>query len=286
MAKISKKDRARRLIAENSGLFQCPICRGPAEIDGYSLRCSTSHTFDLARKGYLNLLVSGKAPVYEQELFQARQQISSAGFFDPLIDKLVGIIRVYHSSANLDLRILDAGCGEGSHLYRLVNKLDRQAVCIGADIAKSAINLAANHSADILWCVADLAGLPLQDRSISVILNILAPANYGEFARILHDGGIVIKVVPGPDYLKELRSSGSAETYSNQRVIEHFQEEAVLLEQHRVSYEFEIAQKLWPHLVGMTPLTWSQDQEKLLEAVQDQNRVTGDFTVLVGSFCP
>ena len=37
----------------------------------------------------------------------------------------------------------------------------------------------------ILYGVADLARLPFQNRTIDVVLNILSPANYGEFYRIL-----------------------------------------------------------------------------------------------------
>ncbi|NLM68992.1 MAG: methyltransferase domain-containing protein [Firmicutes bacterium] len=281
MKAISKKDRARSLIAANLELFQCPVCGGAVGLEQYSLKCDRNHTFDLARKGYLNLLTDHKAPAYDLSLFAARQQVAAACFFDPLILKLAEIIRD-HSQQILELRILDAGCGEGSHLFRLHQVLNQPALCVGVDIAKGGINLAASRTADILWCVADLAQLPFQKGSFDVVLNILAPANYGEFTRIAAEPGLIIKVVPGPKYLQELRHQRQGEAYSNQEVVEHFQERLKLIATEEVNYSFTATQDLWPHLVAMTPLTWSQDQTRLLQAVQDQERVTVDLTILVG----
>lgn len=58
-----------------------------------------------------------------------------------------------------------------------------------------------------MWFVADLANLPIADQSVAVIMNILSPANYQEFKRVLVDDGLIIKVVPRSDYLAELREA-------------------------------------------------------------------------------
>lgn len=50
-----------------------------------------------------------------------------------------------------------------------------------------------------------MAKSPFGDQSFHIILNILSPSNYKEFKRLLVQDGLVIKVVPRPDYLKELR---------------------------------------------------------------------------------
>src|SRR5699024_11433583 len=57
-----------------------------------------------------------------------------------------------------------------------------------------------------LWLVGDLANTPIGDGSCQVILNIFSPANYMEFKRVLAPNGLVEKVVPRANYLKELRS--------------------------------------------------------------------------------
>ncbi len=55
--------------------------------------------------------------------------------------------------------------------------------------------------------IGDLANLPLLDNSIDILLNLLSPANYQEFARVLKPGGLLIKVIPGSEYLKEVRQA-------------------------------------------------------------------------------
>ena len=98
---IKKKDRIRGLIENNEALFRCPVCNGAMFMDGYSLSCSESHNFDLARKGYLNLLLSGNAPVYSRDLFEARHEVCRAGFYGPLIERIAEIIAVYRDASNL-----------------------------------------------------------------------------------------------------------------------------------------------------------------------------------------
>ena len=48
------------------------------------------------------------------------------------------------------------------------------------------------------------------------------------FKRVLKPAGVIIKVIPGQDYLQELRDVVGVEqgkpTYSNEQVIKHFEE--------------------------------------------------------------
>jgi 23S rRNA (guanine745-N1)-methyltransferase len=52
---------------------------------------------------------------------------------------------------------------------------------------------------------ADGAHLPLTTGSLPFILNVFAPSEYEDFARVA-PGGILIKVVPGERHMHELRS--------------------------------------------------------------------------------
>jgi 23S rRNA (guanine745-N1)-methyltransferase len=47
--------------------------------------------------------------------------------------------------------------------------------------------------------------LPVADGSIDVVLDVFAPRNAGEFARVLAPGGVLVTVTPEPDHLLELR---------------------------------------------------------------------------------
>lgn len=288
---IKKKDRARELMRMNQEIFKCPVCNKSMVInDSNSLTCDSNHCFDLAKKGYVNLLTSSNAPSYSKELFQARHKVCEAGFYDPLIDKLAQIISKYQNSINKEVaNIIDAGCGEGSHIYSIYEKIKSglENNFIGVDISKDSINIAASNNADIIWCVADLARLPFQNRTIDVVLNILSPANYGEFYRILSDDGIVIKVVPNSQYLKELReivySGNENATYSNDKVVNHFQEKLDVIDIKNINYKFDINKELLHHLVRMTPLTWGESDEKLHSILEkDIFSITVDLDIIIG----
>lgn len=288
---IKKKDRARKLIKKSKEIFKCPICNGFMSIDdSNSLTCNSNHCFDLAKKGYINLLTSSGVPSYSKELFQARHKVIEAGFYDPLIDKLVEIICEHQKYINKEkVNILDAGCGEGSHIYSIYEniKADFNDNFIGVDISKDSINIAASNNTNIIWCVADLARLPFQKNSLDIILNILSPANYGEFYRILSDDGVVIKVVPNSQYLKELRetvySDNENATYSNDKVINHFKERLEVINTKNINYKFDISKELLPYLIKMTPLTWGESADKLNSILEkDISSITIDLDIIIG----
>ncbi|RBO11051.1 methyltransferase domain-containing protein, partial [Pantoea sp. 3_1284] len=82
-----------------------------------------------------------------------------------------------------------------------------ESIGIGIDLAKEGIAAASKAYPDIIWSVADLAAMPFADAQVDAILNILSPANYAEFSRLLKPGGVVMKVVPESGYLLELREA-------------------------------------------------------------------------------
>lgn len=168
---------------------------------------------------------------YDEDLFRSRNIISGSGFFDPMLEVIDNLILENIKSSNAeDIKILDAGCGEGSHLGHIINglysKITGNIQGVGVDISKEGILMASKAFFDIIWCVGDLANLPFRDDQFDVILNILSPSNYREFGRVLKGRGILIKVVPGRDYLVELRNifydGESKRVYSNEKIIEHY----------------------------------------------------------------
>jgi 23S rRNA (guanine745-N1)-methyltransferase len=285
--RTKKIDRARGLVKTKQYLFKCPICSGQMFIDDHkSLACHNNHSFDFSKKGYLNLLTAANSPSYSRELFAARHQVCLAGFYDPLIDKLIEIINAHFPD---NKAVLDAGCGEGSHIYDIYRKTQEKSdnVFAGADISKDSINIAASNNADIIWCVADLAKLPFLDKTFDIVLNILSPANYSEFQRILHDEGRIIKVVPGPQYLRELRGiiyqGEKTVDYSNREVVKYFRHKLNLVDTYDIQYEFAVHDELWPHLIKMTPLIWGSSEEKLIDILNTKvPQITVDLMILTG----
>lgn len=288
---IKKKDRIRELIQNNNNLFKCPICSGTMIMNDFgSLTCNLKHNFDLSKKGYLNLLVSGKAPVYSKKLFEARHRVCKTGFYAPLLNKLAQILDEYKKSRdNKKIKILDTGCGEGSHIYSISQraKENQGNIYVGVDISKDSISIAARNNAHIIWCVADLTRLPFQNKSFDVALNILSPANYGEFDRILNDSGIVIKVVPGSSYLKELREiiyiDKDIPDYSNSKVIDYFKQKLDIEDIQNINYKFDVSEELLPYFIKMTPLTWGKSIEKLNNVYKKNiSSITVDLTLIIG----
>src|SRR5699024_7719359 len=116
--------------------------------------------------------------------------------------------------------ILDAGCGEGSHLQKVTETVGNVATTrMGLDVSKEGVIMAAKNYKDTIWLVGDLANTPIGDGSCQVILNIFSPANYMEFKRVLPRNCLVVIVGTHSIYLKELRQVIIPETsnvmYSN-----------------------------------------------------------------------
>lgn len=287
--KIKKRERAIRMIQERKHFLKCPICSNPMYIDpSKSLTCKRGHSYDLSKKGTINFLGNSCKLIYSKELFEARNAVCEAGFYDQLLVELVDMISRYQQKRNRKLNILDIGCGEGSHISGIFRRVDarKQTLFIGMDISKDSINIAARNEMDIIWCVGDLAKLPFMDQSIDIALNIFSPANYGEFERVLKDDGIVIKVVPGSNYLKEIREvfyeGEEKSTYSNDRTLNYFEQKMEILDVKEVQYFFPVAKEMLSPFVQMTPLTWEKDQSRLNNLKQPIQGLTADFTIIIG----
>lgn len=279
-------------LSKHDTLFTCPICSSPMKVDNLkSLKCSNSHTFDITKQGYLNLLLQQNKTHYDKTLFEARRNIiADSGFFDQLTTALTQIISEQIPSKE-KLNIIDMGTGEGTHLANIVQTLkstfEKKVTGIGIDISKEGILEAAKSYEEIIWIVADLAHTPLADKSCNLILNILSPSNYSQFNRVLKDDGIVIKVVPGENYLAELRShfyqQSDKEDYSNAKVTEHFKEHFNIVEEKTIHYVKSLDSSGMKDLIKMTPLTWNVNESVVESFLETEiSEITVDLEILIG----
>lgn len=256
-----------------------------------SIVCLNNHCFDLSKKGYVNLLLNPVKTDYGKKMFTSRAIICKSGFFDPMIEQISDFIIKETHNKNIDkIKILDVGCGEGSHLVRLISSLHSMA-CItvqgfGIDISKEGIQIASRKYPDIIWCVANLAKIPFADKQFNIILNIFSPSNYAEFNRIIKEDGILVKVIPGNYYLKELRSAfydkTDKQTYSNERVVELFSNNFKIVDTRQILYSIAEKENI-EHLIKMTPLSWGATDEKIQEVLHiGINNITVDLTIILG----
>ncbi|EOB31899.1 23S_rRNA m1G745 methyltransferase, partial [Streptococcus mitis 13/39] len=199
--------------------------------DAGSLRCNNRHSFDLAKFGYVNLAPQIKQSAnYDKENFQNRQEILESGFYQAILEVVSDLL----SNSKNAKTILDIGCGEGFYSRKLQEShLDKTFYAF--DISKDSVQIAAKSEPNwaVNWFVGDLARLPIKDASMDILLDIFSPANYGEFRRVLSKDGILIKVIPTKNHLKEIRQKVQDQLtnkdYSNQDIKNHFQEHFTIL---------------------------------------------------------
>lgn len=261
-------------------LLRCPRCFAALHITGGSLLCANGHCYDVSTRGTLNFAPDAKQSKYDKTLFESRTSVLENGFYDGLMEIIKQLLAAH---APKNQTILDAGCGEGYYSARLQTHyaaFGQRPNCFGVDLSKDAIALAAKRGVPPLFFVADLAKLPFCDASADVILNILSPAHYAEFARVLKPNGVLIKIAPGDAYLCELRAGLNASKHSSGPVRTHFEanNDVINMQEYKATLPINAGQRV--DFATMTPLTFGIDATKAdLSAV---NEITLDFHIMTG----
>lgn len=275
----------------------CPVCGNPFTQSGTMLKCVQGHSFDIAREGYVNL--SRKTlPGDSREMLMARRDFFEHDYYRPISDAINALMRS-HLDLTMPLTpmtILDAGCGEGYYIDRLRHSLtdysegtgaidkpaslsskdmgvidnpvslaSRDVRCVGLDISKEAIKLAARRYRQVCFVVANLKErLVIADQALDAITNIFAPRNADEFARILVPGGLLLIVIPAPEHLHQLRSTLhllDIEENKQQHVIAQFSAQFELLTATTTRYTVQLDTTAIRQIVMMTPNYWHLTDE-------------------------
>lgn len=262
--------------------FACPICQENLTLVESSLKCNNRHSFDLAKFGYINLAPQIKQSAnYDKENFQNRQQILEAGFYQAILEAISDLL----SNSKNAKTILDIGCGEGFYSRKL-QESHSEKTFYAFDISKDSVQIAAKSEPNwaVNWFVGDLARLPIKDASMDILLDIFSPANYGEFRRVLSKDGILIKVIPTQNHLKEIRQRVQDQLtnkdYSNQNIKNHFQEHFTTLSNQTASLTKTITTEQLQALLSMTPLLFHIDQSKI--DWSQLTEITIEAEILVG----
>ncbi|TVW92047.1 methyltransferase domain-containing protein [Streptococcus pneumoniae] len=262
--------------------FACPICQENLTLLETNFKCCNRHSFDLAKFGYVNLAPQIKQSAnYDKENFQNRQQILEAGFYQAILDAVSDLL----ASSKTTTTILDIGCGEGFYSRKL-QESHSEKTFYAFDISKDSVQIAAKSEPNwaVNWFVGDLARLPIKDANMDILLDIFSPANYGEFRRVLSKDGILIKVIPTENHLKEIRQRVQDQLtnkeYSNHDIKEHFQEHFTILSSQTASLTKTITAEQLQALLSMTPLLFHVDQSKI--DWSQLTEITIEAEILVG----
>ncbi|GAB3844588.1 rRNA (guanine-N1)-methyltransferase [Nesterenkonia populi] len=248
----------------------CPHCgQGLAAISAEGrlrgLRCPAGHRFDAAKQGYVNLTAGQRLKLTPDtaEMIMARERIQQAGVFDALSSALAETL------TGEDQVIADCGAGTGHYLHRLLNE-SPGGRGIALDISPAGLRRAAKHPRT-LALVWDLwQPLPVGSESVSSVLNVFAPRNPAEYARILTPGGQAVVVIPLAEHLVQLQQHGLIAQQPDKR--RHLQDQMAPhlgrpTQAQEVRAEVPVSPETAADLIRMGPAGHHRSQEEVLDAV-------------------
>lgn len=263
---------------EAKNLFQCPRCKKKIRFHAAGLVCKREHRFDISAKGYVNFLQSSK-PLkgYDRDFFESRRRFFASGYYDHIARAVAEQAADYGKAE----AILDAGCGEGFYANLLADQTAGQILAF--DLAADAIKVAARSDKNVKWMVADITNIPVKDDSIDCLLDIFTPANYGEFTRVLKADGIIIKVVPGENHMRQLREAARDQIrnkeYSNDDVLDYFGDHFQIVGRMTASKTLPIDKASMADLIRMTPLFFDVDKDAVDTSGISEITVEGEILV-------
>ena len=280
---------------------------GPAQPAGGPgpLRCARGHSFDQARQGYVNLATGRVAHTGDTtEMVVAREEFLGAGHYDFISTALA--TAATEAIAATEARVVteagataaeagaaaeatgapaaagrllayapfvvDAGAGTGRHLAAVLDAVPTSAG-LALDVSKPALRRAARAHPRAGAASCDTWGpLPLEDGSVSVLLNVFAPRNGAEFRRVLRPDGTLLVVTPAADHLVELVDRldllriepGKAGRVANS-LAGHFELAALGAYRRRLG----LTRPQVRTLVGMGPSAWHADPDRLARRLAD-----------------
>ena len=298
-------------------LFTCPICQSPLSPATDSWQCDgslstrqqtsqqtdqqtrqTSHSFDVARQGYVNLLPvqqkKSKQPGDSLESIIARQRFLQAGYYQPLqalicqqIDSLLANkpVEINAEQEKASINWLDIGCGEGYYTQAIaqIESIDH---LIAADISKPAVLAVAKASklAKRLWLqndhrsqaqsdnkktaiypmVTSAANLPLSKNSITGISSIFSPILPVAFAEVLQNKGYLIIAKPDIGHLASVREAlfDEVREHNSDKFLAELAPFFELIETQYVNTELSLPAVALADLLTMTPYAYRAQPEK------------------------
>jgi 23S rRNA (guanine745-N1)-methyltransferase len=270
----------------------CPVCRGALRPAGAALRCPAGHAFDVAREGYVNLLVTRRRRTRmvgdTAAMVAARASFLARGHYARLGDAVAELVarHLRARGAAAPGCVVDVGCGTGYHLGRLRDRLLADGAtppCLfGTDVSKHAVRRAARAHPDVTFLVADThTGIPLAAGSAVAVLDVFAPRDPAELARLLAPDGLLVVVTPGPAHLAELAGRVGLvgiQPRKQRAVADGLAPWFRPRETRRLRYTVELTGSEAAELARMGPSAWHLAPAALAAAERlDRLTVTADF---------
>ena len=202
--------------------LKCPVCGQTLTKLDRTLKCSSNHSFDIAKQGYVNLLMSNQSSKKhhgdDKLMVKARYDFLDLGLYTPILN---GAIKLLLPISGASPKILDAGCGECWYTAGILSTLKEQGKApdiLGVDISKDALIYGAKRSRDITLAVSSVSNLPVHDESIDILLNFFAPFTPDEYRRVLKPGGYFLRAIPLERHLYSLKKAVYDNPYLNDEI--------------------------------------------------------------------
>jgi 23S rRNA (guanine745-N1)-methyltransferase len=277
----------------SGAILACPVCEHPLNRHDATFACDNGHVFDVAREGYVNLLLAqhrhSKDPGYNREMITARRDFFDQGHYERLADEIAAVIGGYLPPDGPAV-VLDAGCGEGYYLRRLrrylagTGQADNTLLC-GLDISKHGIRVAARRDPEGLYAVGGTFHMPVLPDSTDVLLTHFSPVSAADFRRVVRPGGIVLVGGPGEDHLfsfKELLYDAPVRFEPSGSLTEDDGFELITV--HQIRYKLELrGPGQVANLLAMTPFYWTADQDTQAR-LQSTDKLDTEIDVVVHAY--
>ena len=253
------------MLDDVASFLICPYCGEPLTRTADTLRCRTGHSFDIARQGYVSLLPAGArgGAGDTAAMIRARERFLGAGHFATIATRLADLAEQQAHSPGC---IVDAGAGIGYYLAAALERMPDR-VGLALDASKYALRRAARAHRRIGAVACDIwQGLPVADDAADVVLNVFAPRNAPELARIIRPSGRLLVVTPTSRHLHELVSTlGLIEVDEQkpQRLAAQMGPYFELLDQHEVEATMALSHDDVEAAVAMGPSAWHTDPEEM-----------------------
>ena len=181
-------------------ILSCPNCGKELCHNDKSYYCLNNHHFDIAKEGYVNLLVHTQKPTGDnKEMVMARREFFKGDHYKILKDEILKIVKELAPEI-----IVDAGAGEGYYTKAISDHCD--ALIYAFDMSKNAIKIAKKKAPKVHYIVANVFHLPLISESVDLLLSVFTPLAMKENHRILKKGAYLLKVGPASDHLFEMKA--------------------------------------------------------------------------------
>lgn len=225
----------------------CPVCGQDLFREQNRLLCDAGHSYDISRRGYVNLLLgskSGSKTGDSKQSAAARRALLDKGYYGLLKDYITKKMRG---------TVLDICCGEGYYD-------DYSGELYGFDISKEMARLAAGRHKDNHYFVANISSIPVRSESVDTAVNIFAPFNDKEFYRVMKKGASLYCVVGGADHLRQMKEIIYDTPYKNDEIppaSKHLR----IAASEKISHTVKIPEEDLKTLFAMTPYFYRTSQK-------------------------